>query len=221
MAQMKRKTTIILVALAVVFCGWYFEDFFLTAGYAPGNQFASSPPTMSETQTTLIKDADSTGKSLLLKASDHSQFFLYDPSKQIIRNATSEEWEMSSEKELDCWEQSTPDDYSGISYGHYLLTAKKSPDSTKIAILSAYGPRTPEILSFPGLGGGGGRIWGTRYLEIKSFPEYEPIGKPIRIDLPPHITPSLCWSDGLKHIVVHTQGDNFGYKFSVVDNPAN
>ena len=210
---MKRNTSIIvLLALAMVFCGWYFEDVFLTAGYAPS--FRPGLATTSETSL-LIKNRNAAGDGLLLRPRGHEDVFLYDVSKKLIQKVNSEEWEQSDEKELICFGLS--DEYSGSSYGHYVLTSHKSPDNTRIAVVSAYGPRAPEVLSFPGLGGGEGRIMGTRYLEVRKLPENELVGRPVRIDLLWYTNkPDMCWSDQAKFIVVSYEGTNF----SVVENPA-
>src|SRR4249920_2404491 len=172
-----RKTSLILLLILVPVLGWFLMDFLLTSWYAPTVSPRYFPPGDVQTQQTIIKDADSTGSALLLKSTEQPQYFLYEPSRNSTRNADENEWEKSQEKEIDCWEQSTPDDYAGPSYGHYVLNAKRSPDNSKIAVLSAYGPKLPGI----SLGlGGAEKIWGTRYLEIKENPGFSNIQKPVR-----------------------------------------
>jgi len=213
----KRHIKIILLVLPlIIFAGWYLQDLVMTSCYARSKrpEFIFSPPLepgevrilpepSNEPEIMLIKNLDPIGKVVLFKTGENPQFFRYDPAKRVIETVDSREWDESREKELDCWEQSTPDVYSGPSYGHYILVAKRSPDNSKIAVLSAYGPKMQSIFSFPGLGGSE-RIWGTRYLEIRNVADNESIRRPVRIDISDNaLKPSLCWSDGASHIIVH------------------
>lgn len=77
------------------------------------------------------------------------------------------------------------------AYGGYALTASESPGKSMLAVVSAYGPRGPNV-GWIGLGGGG-KVFGQRYLEIKeNDPNRRTIGNPIR--LPGFDEPSTCWS---------------------------
>jgi len=225
----KRNINIILLVLLLIIAGWYLQDVVLTSGYAPSKrpEFIFSPPLepgevrilpepSNEPEIMLIKNLDPTGKVVLFKAGENPQFFRYDPAKGVIETVDSKEWDESREKELDCWEQSTPDVYSGPSYGQYILVAKRSPDNSKIAVLSAYGPKSP-ISGF--IFGGGGKIFGTRYLEIRNVADNESIRRPVRIDISDNaLKPSLCWSDGASHIIVHDLHRLTSDRFSIVDN---
>ena len=226
----KRIIKITLLVLLLIFAGWYLQDFVLTSGYAPSKrpEFIFSPPLApgevrilpmpsNEPEIMLIKNLDSTGKVLLFKTGEYPQFYRYDPAKRVIETVDSREWDESREKELDCWEQSTPDVYPGPSYGHYVLVAKRSPDNSKIAVLSAYGPKSPIEGGF--FFGGGGKIFGTRYLEIRNVADSESIRRPVRIDISDNaLKPSLCWSDGASHIIVHDLDRLTHGRFSVVDD---
>ena len=215
-----RKFVVIVGILIAVLLSWYFQDLFLTAGYAPFFSPHIAPPVVSEKQVMLIKNADAAGSSLLLKYGENPQFFLYNSSKRVIEVSNSSQWDESKEPELDCWDQSTPDDYTGSIYGHYLLSSKRSPDGAKIAIVSAYGPRSPEHEGM--FTGGGERVFGSRYLEIRSLPRLELIGWPYRIEISSRIRkPVICWSDEGKHIVIYGQEKYADSTFSVVATPAN
>ena len=204
--------TVVIFVSAVA---WIFQDYVFTAGVAPAFRPDYAPATGSETQLMVIKNVDGENASLLLKSTERPQFFLYRPSGNIERVGRNE-WARSSQRELDCWEQSTPDSYTGSSYGHYVLNAKLSPDGRRIAVLSAYGPKFPDSGGF--IFGGTGRILGTRYLEIRETQDNRIVGKPFRIDISSVVAhPSLCWADGAQHVVVYNQAKDAGGNISVAN----
>jgi hypothetical protein len=218
---MKRRPLVIIPALVLaVFFGWLLEDYFLTSGYAPSAYPGYSSPVISYTQVMLIKNADQAGQVLLFKVNEDPRFFRYDPAKHMIDEVPSTGWQESKEKELDCWEQSTYDGYSGPIYGSYLLGTKNSPDNTKTAVLSAYGPKYSG-LSWPGLGSTE-TIHGSRYLEIRSLANNERMRRPAKIDINIWIEqPRICWSEGGHYVVVYNQDKDDTATFSVVDVPSN
>jgi hypothetical protein len=218
----KRKVALTLLSVLVVMVLiWYFQDSLLTDGYAASIFPDFVPPAENEAQILILKNADPTGKILLIKTSPRLQFLAYDSSSKSINATDQKTWKRSQEQELDCWDQSTPDDYGGRSYGHYILNAKYSPDNNRIAVLSAYGPSLPGSSLHPGLGGAD-KIWGTRYLEIKETSGLLTVGRPIRIDISSKISkPSLCWSEGARYVVVYFPGKDFGATVSVAETPTN
>ena|SRR5215204_815925 len=216
----KRKFAItLLTVLAIVILLWCFQDSLLTDGYAASISPDFVPPAKNEAQMLILKNADPSGKILLLKTTPPLQFFAYDSSSRSISETDLGTWEKSQEGELDCWEQFPADDYVGGSYGHYILNAKRSLDNLHIAVLSAYGPSLPGLSLHPGLGGAD-KIWGTRYLEIKETSGFSTVGRPVLIDISSKISkPSLCWTERSKYVVVYFQGSYFGATVSVAENP--
>lgn len=216
----KRKVVLAsLSALFVVILIWYFQDILLTDGYASSVIPDFVPPAKNEVQVLVLKNADPTGKTLLLKTTPQLQFFAYDSSSKLISETDHGTWEKSQERELDCWEQYPAHDYVGRSYGHWILNARRSLDNNQIAVLSAYGPSLPGFSLHPGLGAAD-KIWGTRYLEFKETSGFSTIGKPVLIDIASNISrPSLCWSEGARYVVVYFQGKDFGSTVSVAENP--
>lgn len=205
------------VFLAALLC-WYFQDIVRTNGYAVSVKPENVRPETSETQILIIKNADASGNTLLLQSTDRPQFFLYDPSKKSIEKSDWTAWKSSQERELDCWEQSTYDDYSGPSYGYYIFAAKKSPDGSKIAVLSAYGPKLPDTNGM--FFGGTGLTLGTRYLEIRNTSGNELFGKPVRIDISSRVLkPRLCWSDRARYVIVYADERETVGKVSIIDVP--
>ena len=95
------------------------------------------------------------------------------------------------------------------TYGKYALAMSYSPNKTKLAVISAYGPKGPTG-GF--IFGGGYRIFGQRYLEIKeNTANYPTISKPIR--LREMSSPGLCWSEDENLVVTY----DYYYNFSVVN----
>lgn len=212
---------LIPAVLLISILGWLLEDFFLTSGYAPSAYPGYSPPVKSLTQVVLIKNADQSGQALLFKVNEDPSFFRYDPTSRVIDEVDPSSWEASTEKEIDCYERSGYDEYSGSSYGHYILGANMSPDKTKIAVLSAYGPKY-ESPRFGPLYGGDETIRGSRYLEIRSLPSNERLQKPAKIDIANWVDhPQICWSEGEHYVVVYNQNVRVTGNFSVVDVPSN
>lgn len=133
--------------------------------------------------------------NLLLKLLNEKEVFEYDISHKSVAKVDEQIWLKASEKVAVCYPHQAIGEENRVgkynSHGKYALAAVTSPDKTKIAVVSAYGPKTPSLgLIF----GGGDKIWGQRYLEIKeNSPNYQTLGKPFRTyDM---TSPSLCWAE--------------------------
>lgn len=198
----------VCIAVAI----WLSLDHFLTDRYAVSFEPRYVTPTAFDPDTALLLKQDENANTLLITARSRPEVFKYDSNRQVTRIASGE-WSSSGATEIDCGQQLALEEYSGEYYGQFLLSARSSLDHQFIAVLSAYGPRAPEIEILPNLGGSG-RILGTRYLELRRSPDNERIGRPIRINLQSDvIQPSLCWTPSARYLVVHDQANSI----SVVD----
>ncbi|HEX8277984.1 MAG TPA: hypothetical protein VF540_04785 [Segetibacter sp.] len=90
------------------------------------------------------------------------------------------------------------------SYGKYALDAVVSPTKTKVAILSAYGPKKPFFKIGFIFGGPDDKIYGQRYIQIMDLDTKEYIGKPVKLYSEAKLACfSSCWSSDEKILVAY------------------
>lgn len=194
-------------ALVLVFA-WLIKDNFFTE--KPSPVFSMSDKILYN-KLLLIRRISPNG-NLLLKLLNEKEVFEYDINRKSVAEVDEQVWLNASEKVSVCYphqgirQENRVGKYN--SYGKYALAAAASPDKTKTAVVSAYGPKTPTVgLIF----GGGDKYWGQRYLEIKeNSPEYQTLGKPFRTY--EMSSPGLCWAEDGNLLVYF---DVWSYRFSV------
>lgn len=153
--------------------------------------------------------------NLLLKLLNEKKIFQYDIGRKSVSEVDEQSWNNASEKVSVCGVVEGRDEGGAQNfkaYGKYVLTAKSSPREVKFAVLSAAGPKIPNISIIPFMGGGH-RILGTRYLEIKeNSADYKTVGKPFRVEK--MISPQLCWTEDETLVVMY---DSLYFDFSVAN----
>ena len=178
-------------ALLLIFV-WLIKDNFSTEKPLP--VFSMSDKILYD-KLLLIRRVSPNG-NLLLKLLNEKEVFECDINGKSVAEVDEQVWLNASEKVIVCnsgqeiGEENQVGKYN--TYGKYALNAAVSPDKTKISVVSGYGPRVPNISLIPFFGGGY-RVLGQRYLEIKeNSTTYQTLGKPFRIREMP--SPSLCWT---------------------------
>lgn len=161
----------------------------------------------------LIRRTSSNG-NLLLKILNEDSIYYFDFAANQVSKVDKSIWDQSIEKVAICDHSISiyPRKNSKYDpYGKYALSAAESPSKEKVAVLSAYGPQGPAGgLIF---GGGEGRIFGTRYLEIKeNSGSFRTIGRPRRLRNSDE--PSLCWSADENLLIIYDSSLHF---FSVLN----
>lgn len=214
---MKKMSVFLLLIIAVILAGfvWWAKDSFTTEKTLP--LFRMSDKTAGYGEFLLVRRLSPNG-NILLKKSEEKTIYQYDVRRKTASEAGEDVWGSATEKIFVCEAISDNQADSGkyTTYGKYILAANDSPDKTKTAVLSAYGPKVPNIGVIPFLGGGY-RIFGTRYLEIKkASDDYKNIGKPYRVKKMTS-SPQLCWTNDENSVVIF---DQWNFEFSVADfNP--
>jgi hypothetical protein len=97
------------------------------------------------------------------------------------------------------------------TYGWYPLISLRDSKSERVAVISATGPATPAIFSFP-FGQATGRILGMRYLEI--FYSRKVMAKSDVVRISREESLDLCWTPDENFIVIY---NSYFTDFSVVD----
>jgi hypothetical protein len=152
---------------------------------------------------------------LLIKIFNEDIVYRWDLNRGTGERVDRSLWDRSQEDITVCGDsrQIGREKETFDTYGRYLLSSHPSPREGMVAVVSAYGPKGPAMpgLIF-GLGGGEGRIFGTRYLEIKeNRPGFPTIGRPIRMR--DFEAPSACWSNDERFVVLFDEV----YRISVLD----
>jgi hypothetical protein len=205
-----------LLFVAVILTGfiWLTKDIFATEKTLP--VFRLSDKTAGYGELLLVRRLSPNG-DILLKRLREKTVYQYDLRRKTAAEVGEDVWNNATEKISVCegFSENQTDGGKYTTYGKYILAANDSPDKTRTAVLSAYGPKIKNISLMPFLGGGY-TIYGTRYLEIKKASEnYKNIGKPFRVEK--MISPQLCWTEDGNSLVIF---DSLYFEFSVADfNP--
>lgn len=211
---MKKIHIVILLTTIIMalFFFWLVRDVFTTEN--PPAVFRMSNKILYDKLLLIRRNAPN--GNLLLKILNEKTVFQYDIDKKIASEIDERNWNEATEKISICQgtvgvgEENENGKYN--TYGKYALAANISPNKTKIAVISAYGPKGPNFGLMPFMGSGG-KIWGTRYLELKeNTATYPTVRKPIR--LREMISPSLCWAEDENLVVIY---DSWDYSFSVAN----
>lgn len=213
---MKKMSVFLLLITAAVLAlfVWSIKDVLATESVLP--VFKMSDKIVYD-KLLLIRRTVPNG-NLLLKLLNEKTIFQYDIDRKSVSEVGEQVWNNAAEKVSVCGrvpETNESGERNLNAYGKYVLAVTDSPRRTKTAVVSARGPKGPNIsLLFPL--GGGGKIWGNRYLEIKeNRANYPTDGKPFRVR--EMITPQICWTEDENIVVVY---DSWIYSFSVVNlNP--
>lgn len=201
---------LLTISSLVLFFFWLTKDAFTTEN--PPAVFSMSDKILYN-KMLLIRRSSPNG-NLLLKILDEKTIFQYDINQKSVSKVGERVWSNATEKVSICQGSSAMSEKTEVgkynTYGKYALVMNDSPNKAKLAIISAYGPKVPTV-GF--IFGGGYRIFGQRYLEIKeNITKYPTIAKPIRIE--EMSSPSLCWSEDENLVVIY---DHWNYSFSVVN----
>lgn len=172
----------------------------------------------------LLRTTSGRSPNLLIKHSRSGIVYLYDTSTKNIQPTSEDEWnKVGGEASvcrrqiggdynkminvMDTWRDHTIK-YAGgdlKTYGRYALTATESPTHTRVAVLSAYGPRKPSFPGLiPGLGGSEPAVYGRRYVQVMGLDSGEPSGETVRLTKTDHAdNDRLCWSSDENFLIVY------------------
>ena len=205
------------VGLALIILGWWFiKDGFLTEG--PLRTY-SMQPVPGEVKffydKLLLVRRESANGPLLLKVLNEDLVVRYGFDTRQVQRVQVADWHAASGRITICGDgfPIPEEDETGKynSYGKYARLGAYSKDQSKLAMISAAGPKGPSISLIPGLGGGPA-IYGSRYLEIKSgVHPFTNLQIPIRVVDESGM--SLCWTEEQDTLVYFSR---YTFRFSIV-----
>ena len=189
----------------------------------------SNDPTIPiEIRPSVFLRTDASSGLLLLKHKYGTVVYMFDPATQKISEISEDEWEKSTGEITQCREQlpgdynqkvqfTTYPDYAATlsskkihTYGRYVLFATESPTRSKVALLSAAGPRSgPGISIIFGLGGSDPEVKGQKYVQIMDL-NSGIVGEPVRISGTGESDRyRFCWTADEKYLVNYKPYENF------------
>jgi hypothetical protein len=195
---------------------WFVKDNFLTDGPLRLHLLQPVPGPMEFfSDKLLLLRKETANGPLLLKVLDEDLVVRYRFDTRQMERAEVADWHAATERIKICRggfgipENDETGKYN--TYGKYARLGSYSEDRSKVAIISAAGPKGPSISLIPGLGGGPG-IYGSRYLEIKSGDQpFANLRGPIRVV--DESMMSLCWTDEEDTLVYFNQ---YTFYFSIL-----
>jgi hypothetical protein len=159
----------------------------------------------------MLRRETQAGGALLLKRTGLETVYRYDPPSRSIRAVTDAEWQNAGGPIAKCLDQGRPaglrrDDrehklFAGDreipTAGGVAIDEKRSPSGKWVAVHSAAGPVEKSIIP-----DGSYVIFGQRYHEILSLPDFVRDGNPVRIPATENRgTMQPCWSADEKFVV--------------------
>lgn len=152
--------------------------------------------------------------SLLIKNSERSSLYHFDPDTHSLSLARPDEWAQAGDSAADCgsWLAQSPDGFhadpeAGLSFGdrpvategETIVALVAAPSGDKLAVISAEG--APGGSPLPFLSGGGAT--GRHYAQILAMPELTPLISPVLLPIGGKgETISPCWSPDERFLVV-------------------
>jgi hypothetical protein len=140
--------------------------------------------------------------------------FLYDPLSKEFKLVSQSIWDTAEGEIKNCSGNLLNSAPGYKTYGWYPLVSLMDSKGERVAVISAAGPKTPAIFSFP-TGQATGRILGTRYFEVFYRQGDKAKGSVVRLSGLDESYPLMCWTPDENFIVIY---DNYFYNLFVVDS---